>query len=36
MFVAIIIIIIIIIITLKFIDQNHSKIKHVWNVLVTI
>ena len=29
MFVAIIIIIIIIIITLKFIDQNHSKIKHV-------
>jgi hypothetical protein len=27
---------IIIIIILKLIDQNHSKIKHVRNVLVTI
>ena len=35
MFVAIIIIIIIII-TLKLIDQNHSKIKHVWNILFRI
>lgn len=29
-------IIIITIIILKLIDQNNSKIKHVWNVLVTI
>jgi len=34
MFVAIIIITIII--TLKLIDHNHSKIKHVWNVQVRI